>query len=198
MRIYFESPQRLKIELDKNDLIDLNITYDELDYDKAKTRRVINELLERIGAENDFDIHSGKMIIEVFPALNGGCIIYFTAVKPASVTGLKRSENDRSVWELCSADDLMSVAERFAVNGSKNPISLHLLNNRYRLTVSDISKREELILSEYADKIGTSAAAVYTNEHGKLLSLNIIGELGVSAYSRHFSAQQQRRSYPPH
>lgn len=180
MHIYFESPQRLKIELDKNDLSDLNITYDELDYNKTKTRYVINELLTRIGAQNDFDTHSSRMIVEVFPASNGGCIIYFTAVKSPSVTGLKRAENEPSVWAVHSADDLLSVAERLSKHSLKKPISLHLLNNRYRLTINDASKIDELILSEYASKIGTSAAAIYTNEHGKLLSENILNEFFVN------------------
>lgn len=177
MRIYFESPQRLKIELDKNDLSDLNITYDELDYNKTKTRCVINELLERIGAQNDFDTHSSRMIVEVFPASDGGCIIYFTSVKPSSLTGLKRSTNETTVWEICSADDLLIVAERLNKHSIEKPISLHLINNRYRLTINNASKNEELILSEYGNKVGASAAAIYTKEHGKLLSENIVAEL---------------------
>ena len=43
MRIYFESPERLKIELDGTDMKDLNVTYDELDYNSDKTRQVMDE-----------------------------------------------------------------------------------------------------------------------------------------------------------
>lgn len=177
MRIYFESPERLKIELDETDMSDLNVTYDELDYNSDKTRQVMDELLTRIGAEHDFDLKNGRMIIEVFPSDNGGCVIYFTAVRRSAVARHKGRRNVPSVWEVRSADDLLRAAAGLKGAGVLKPIRLYRLNDRYRLSVAFESKREELLLSEFASRVSGVGAMLYTTEHGTLLSADLLGDL---------------------
>ncbi len=178
MRIYFESPERLKIELDGTDMKDLNVTYDELDYNSDKTRQVMDELLTRIGAEHDFDTGSGRLLIEVFPSDNGGCIIYFTSVRRGAAVARHRSRRSApSVWELNSADDLLRAAAGLKGAGVLKPIGLYRIDGRYRLSVPFESKREELLLSEFATRINGSGALLYTAEHGRLLSADLLGDL---------------------
>ncbi len=178
MRIYFESPERLKIELDGADMKDLNVTYDELDYNSDKTRQVMDELLTRIGAEHNFDTGSGRLLIEVFPSDNGGCVIYFTSVRRGTaVTRHKNRKSAPSVWELRSADDLLRAVAGLKGAGVLKPIRLYRLEDRYRISVPFESKREELLLSEFATRINSSGALLYTDEHGSLLSADLLGDL---------------------
>ncbi len=178
MRIYFESPERLKIELDETDMRDLNVTFDELDYSSEKTRQVMNELLTRIGAEQEFDLKSGRMIIEVFPAEKGGCTIYFTSVSRSFAKPRNRGKKCRaSVWEIRSADDLLSAVDSLKQAGISRQISLFELGGRYRLSATLESGWEELLLSEFADRLGDGRALLYTSEHGHLLSNDLLAEM---------------------
>lgn len=178
MRIYFESPERLKIELDGADMKDLDVTYDELDYNSDKTRQVMDELLTRIGAEHNFDTGSGRLLIEVFPSDNGGCVIYFTSVRRGTAIARHKSRKSApSVWELRSADDLLRAVAGLKGAGVLKPIRLYRLENRYRISVPFESKREELLLSEFATRINGSGALLYTDEHGSLLSADLLSDL---------------------
>ena len=178
MRIYFESPERLKIELDGADMKDLDVTYDELDYNSDKTRQVMDELLTRIGAEHNFDTGSSRLLIEVFPSDNGGCVIYFTSVRRGTAVARHKSRKSApSVWELRSADDLLRAVAGLKGAGVLKPIRLYRLENRYRISVPFESKREELLLSEFATRINGSGALLYTDEHGSLLSADLLSDL---------------------
>lgn len=177
MRVYFETPQRLKIELDQNDMRELDVTYDELDYNDDKTRRIMNELLYRIGMDSDFSSSNGKLIIEVFPTDKGGCIIYFTSVRNQPVALKKKLKSTVTVWQFDDANDLYCAAKRLYFLNINNKASLYLLSGKYRLAVDDISNSEELILSEFSQKLKNSSAYAYTREHGQLLTADAINDL---------------------
>lgn len=170
MNIFFESPQRLKIELSGTDLSELGITYDELDYKSERTRSVVHELLHRIGAENEFD-PSGKMIIEIFPRGDDGCTMYFTSVRESALAVKRRRLHDVSVWEFDSADSLISAMDYFKSINRKLKSSLYLHSGKYRLILNERPNEAcAMALSEFSHRIGERYAALFTAEHGKLIS----------------------------
>ncbi len=176
MNIYFESPQRLKIELSGTDLSELGITYDELDYSTERTRSVVNELLSRIGADEEFGA-SSKRIIEIFPHGEDGCTMYFTTVREGTVTVRKRS-HDTTVWEIDGADALYKMAEALRAHGTEMKISLYLYADKYRLIINEhISRNLVATLGEFARKCGERYSALFTLEHGKILSGDLLGDL---------------------
>lgn len=169
MNIFFESPQRLKIELSGTDLSELGITYDELDYSKERTRNVVHELLHRIGAENEFD-PSDKMLIEIFPRADDGCTMYFTSMHQSSLAVRRRhSRSEVSVWEFAGADELMDALNCYG-NISAIKYGLYELNGRYRLILNERPEGKlGALLNEFATKCGQRNEALYTVEHGILL-----------------------------
>ncbi len=78
----FEAPdkQQITVALTPHDLSDLDITYEELDYSNIETRRVIwtilDEAKKQLGSSIDTD---GRLLIEVSPLDNGGCLLVFTS-----------------------------------------------------------------------------------------------------------------------
>ncbi len=177
MNIFFESPQRLKIELDGTDLKELGITYDELDYSTARTRNILRELLERIGAQRDFDLSNHRMIIEILPSKDDGCIIFFTTVQ-SSIARKMRAKGESPVWEFKDADDLMDAVEKLKKHGCDKKISLYLLCGKYRLITTDkVDGVINLILNEYGQRVGAKSAHLHTLEHGKLLSADLFDDL---------------------
>lgn len=73
--------EKIVVSLSKDDLKNLDITYDEMDYSNIETRRVIWTILDeaQINLGKSIDM-GGKMLIEVCPDENGGCIMYFTVM----------------------------------------------------------------------------------------------------------------------
>lgn len=78
MKIISTAEDRITVELTKQDMAMLDITYEEMDYSTIETRRVIWTLLDEakkvLGKEFD---PSRRMIIEAAPDSSGGCILDF-------------------------------------------------------------------------------------------------------------------------
>lgn len=79
MKIESNGEEKIIVTLSQTDMNDLDITYDEMDYSNIETRRVIWTILDKarktLGKSVDTD---GKLLIEVAPAEDGGCILHFT------------------------------------------------------------------------------------------------------------------------
>ncbi len=176
MNIYFESPHRLKIELTATDLSELGITYDELDYSSEHTRQVVNDLLSRIGADEEFGPKS-KRIIEIFPAEAEGCTMYFTAMRECSAVA-RKIDGGISVFEIDGVDALYGLAQSLAAVGCTLKISLYLYCDRHRLIINEhIDKKIMPIICEFARKCGGRFAALAMHEHAKLLSDDLLRDL---------------------
>ena len=80
MKIESNGEEKITVTLSQTDMSDLDITYDEMDYSNIETRRVIWTILDKarktLGKSVDTD---GKLVIEVFPSADGGCILHFTS-----------------------------------------------------------------------------------------------------------------------
>lgn len=174
MRMTFESPERLRIELDPADMSDLNVTVEELDYGSGKTRRILNELLARVGAQELLTSDTGRRLIEVFPADNGGCVIYFTALRKGNASRPRRSRGLPAVWELQDADSLLAAAAALQDLGPQGPVRLYQMEKGYRLVLPLQSRQQELLLSEFALPVLNSAASSWTAEHGRLLTARLL------------------------
>ncbi|MEG1243516.1 MAG: adaptor protein MecA, partial [Oscillospiraceae bacterium] len=65
MKIEATSKNTLVISLSCQDMQELGITYEDMDYNSIDTRRVIYTLLQKANLALNKDIHpSGKMVIE--------------------------------------------------------------------------------------------------------------------------------------
>lgn len=174
MRMTFESPERLRIELDPADMSDLNVTVEELDYGSDKTRRILSELLTRVGAQELLAPETGRRLIEVFPADNGGCTIYFTALRKSPSGRPRRARRFPAVWELDDADVLLATVSALQALGPQEPVRLYRMEKGYRLVLPLQSHRQELLLSEFARPVPGSMAAARTAEHGRLLTSRLL------------------------
>ena len=81
MKIEAIGEEKILVALSDKDLTELDITYDEMDYSNIETRRVIWTILDEakrsLGKSIDTD---GRILIEVTPSDDGGCIMCFTTM----------------------------------------------------------------------------------------------------------------------
>ena len=81
MKIEAIGGEKILVALSDKDMTELDITYDEMDYSNIETRRVIWTILDEakrsLGKSIDTD---GRILIEVTPSDDGGCVMCFTTL----------------------------------------------------------------------------------------------------------------------
>jgi len=188
MRIEAITRRKIVVELSAEDLNDLDITYDALDYASVETRRVIWVILDRVRESTGCDIDpSGQLLIDAMPRPAGGCILFFTirggCAESFGACGLpervlRKQEQLVVAFEFAGADALLDCAaaySRIQQDESDRLVSFcELYSNadggRYRLLVCPACETSAVrqFFSEYAQLCGEEAFAVdHTREHWK-------------------------------
>ena len=177
MKINSPAEDRIIVDLSEKDLLELNITYEEMDYSTIETRRVIWTVLDEAGKTlgREFD-PSRRMIIEASPKRGGGCTLSFTMLdsrKPFSAQKqfLKKQEKN-IICEFENADMLMKAAECIDALKTVSQNSLFEQNGKYRLILTgneDIPKIKQGC-SEFGTVFSCSELiCCFTKEHWKEL-----------------------------
>lgn len=190
MRIEVQDDYRIAVELTKDDMSELDITYDDLDYSNIETRRVLWTVLDEASHTIGRDINlSERMLIEAIPALSGGCIIYFT-VLPSSQSGGKgtkilKKEGEALICDISRIENVFSLAGTLKKHGYNQKSELYAKDGRYRLILYPEMGDElmiENILCEYGDILGKNKAYILSRmkEHwNRLCSPDAIDKLGL-------------------
>ena len=177
MNITVQAENIICIELTKNDMTELDITYESLDYANIETRRVLWTLLDEARHKLGKDIClTPKMLIEAIPDDNGGCSIYFSAADGRCCpAGRKQFAKLSGMKILCQSADIENMgrlAEALHKTGRISKSELYTDGKKYRLIISPAaSYKTDItnIVREFCD-ICDVVAVPYTAEHWKLLA----------------------------
>jgi len=171
----------ITVDLTRQDMTELDISYEEMDYANIETRRVIWTLLDKAGQALGRDIDpTGRMMIEAMPKQNGGCVMRFTILreeKPKEQRAQKslvKREESILTYEFRSVNDLLDCAQRFWQLGFP-PVKSSLLEREgcYRLLLrtSHGLRRLDAFFSEYARVCaGGAVLAAVTQEHWQTIT----------------------------
>ena len=69
---------KLKIILTPEDMKELNISNESLDYGSSATRRAFKSILEKAKNETGFETGNDRIYVQVFPSNDGGCEMFLT------------------------------------------------------------------------------------------------------------------------
>ena len=175
MQINSPAENRIVVELSAQDMIELDITYEDMDYSAIETRRVIWTLLDAAGKYLGRELDpSRRMIIEAVPKSEGGCVLNFTLLETARrINTQKQFLKKQSGCILCEFDNLdflYRAAENCVFSGES---SLYESEGKYRLflkstdDIRNISRR----FSEFGTVTECDGLACeYTKEHWNLLA----------------------------
>ncbi len=173
MKINSPNKAKIIVELTRDDMCELDITYESMDYSNIETRRVIWTILDRARRELHRDIDpSGKMTIETIPLNTGGCVIFFTVNDtPASIK--KTVFFNEEVYEFDSIDHIIDL---YSTMKEDFPMGDLYSDNKgkFRLiTPLDEKLNSKIKLSEYSHLCREGKlAAEMTKEHWHLKSTN--------------------------
>lgn len=141
MKINSPAEDKIIVDLTKQDMLDLEITYEEMDYSTIETRRVIWTVLDEAGKAlgREFD-PSRRMIIEAMPKNGGGCVLSFTILdgkrKYLPKQQLLKKPHEKIMCEFENADSLFRAAHAAGTESRKLSSSLYENGGKYRLIVS--------------------------------------------------------------
>ncbi len=78
MKIEVMGENRLRLLLDRADMRDYGITYEDIDYSKPQTQKVFRSIMDRAEDVVGFSSDGYKLVIEARPGTDGGCILTVT------------------------------------------------------------------------------------------------------------------------
>lgn len=181
MKIEAISDEKILVALSDKDMDELGITYDEMDYSNIETRRVIWTILDEakhsLGKPLDTE---GKILIEVTPSDDGGCIMCFTAMPTADYKSRKKLVMKKEIEPLLfKALDEDAFLDTLKILDTQNDLykSFHIYlyrKNIYFVIYPEISKADKItyILSDFGDVLfGDSELLSHIFEYGEALSL---------------------------
>ncbi len=156
MNIHSKGKNKIVVELSEKDMLELDITYEEMDYSKIETRRVIWTILQKVRDNTGRDIDpSGNLLIEAAADSHGGCVLNFTVPEKreaAQRRELKLTKNNGgTIYEFCCADDLLDVIKKLEPAVQRQKRQLFTSEGKYRLIMPSLpSGREKRLFEEYA------------------------------------------------
>lgn len=173
MKINSPNKAKIIVELTLDDMTELDITYESMDYSNIETRRVIWTILDKARQELHRDIDpSGKMTIETIPLNTGGCVIFFTVNDSPEYIKAIIAQNE----EVYEFDSLDHVIDLYSTMKEDLPLGDLYADNKgkFRLIApSDERLKSKIKLHEYSHpcREGKLAAEI-TKEHWHLKSTN--------------------------
>lgn len=172
---------KLKVILTTEDMQELGLSYEEMDYSDSATREALLEVLNCARSQVHFNPRRQKLFIEIYPCEGGGCVLYFTCLHTdrGGQAGMRPV-----IFEFENAGELAAAAQG-AYRQYRQRIyrsALYRLEEHYRLLVWPLDYTDRLsiyFLSEYGRCVGEGALlAAYTDEHGEeILAENAIETL---------------------
>ncbi|MGN1418657.1 MAG: adaptor protein MecA [Acutalibacteraceae bacterium] len=139
-------------QVSSDELLQLGLTYEDLDYAEEKTRLALKYILTKAQyAVHDKHSFKNKIRIDVMPCVSDGCVIIFTDL--ASASKEEQGETPTAVFQCESYDNLADCSKVLSsLNLKAEQSSLYLDDDGYCLIVRAQEKILRII-GEYTDKI---------------------------------------------
>ena len=173
------SENKLKITLTNEDMAELNITYEEMNYyTDTSTKRVVWGILDIAKRRTGFDAASDKISIEVHEKKNDGCLIFVTKNSDQKTeqypsyaksykrlyTGIKKK---RLLYMFESSDDLHEACRQLILLGYGGRSDIFADDEKFYLYIEDNREQCLDIVSEYGFLINNPFFGFYLDEYAK-------------------------------
>jgi len=163
MQIQKTAADSLRVELTAGELQEFQLNYQLLNYREEKTQRLIKHILLHAADLTGFSRQNCRLLIEVFPAAEQGCTMYFTRLEQKKKRYRRSSPH---IYRFSDVEHLFLAVEQLHAHPSAKS-ELYLLQNRHILILHHPVK---LPLAEYGESIPAKKTTLaYIREHGKLL-----------------------------
>ena len=186
MKINSPADDRIIVDLTGQDMQELDITYEAMDYSTIETRRFIWTVLDQAGKVLGRELDpSRRMIIEAVPKAGGGCVLNFTMLdgRRAGITQkqILKKQSESFICEFDSLDTLYRAAGGLSSLEAMPESSLYKSGEKFRLFVA--KSGDVRFLKQYFSEFGSvegcgKLSGAFAAEHWKtLIEQNALEEL---------------------
>lgn len=173
MNIHCVGKNKVIVELSSADMLELDITYEDMDYSNIETRRVIWTILEKVRDSLGRDIDPfGNLLIEAAADIKGGCVLCFTVPnekKPANQANeLTLTKNtNKVIYEFDNMDSLLDMIKTGGYKNIAQSSQIFTDKSRVRLVLSQSpAPLEKKAIEEFGVFIGRDTLSMaQTAEH---------------------------------
>ncbi len=163
MNIQKESSNSLRVELSAQELMEFDLSYEQLNYREKKTKNLFRKILEGAEKITGFSYTRSKLLIEVFPAPQRGCTVFFTRLS----SGKRYRQLAPQVFAFPSSESMLSGLETLKATPHVKS-ELYYWNHRYLLILKEPVPHA---LSEYGDPLPAGRLTLSCiREHGQMLA----------------------------
>ena len=158
------------VSLSREDLSELDITYDTMDYANIETRRVIWTILDRVSSSTGKDIDpSGNLVIEAAPDSAGGCVLMITVPFSRMNIGTVVSKTAATqIFEFESLNDLLDALGTVKINENRLFTDGRKFRAEFPTEKTAVCRR---IIEEFGRFVGNDhLTAAVTHEHWQELT----------------------------
>lgn len=186
MQIEKLDSKHLKITLEPTDMIKYNISFKKLEYSDEHSRNVIKEILKRAYSLTGFVYTKCRLLIEVLPTSDSGCVLYFTRMRDKDPVKLRiKNHSAQTIFRFKNSADLIQCAEKLSnCNFCPNfDNSLYCYKNKYYLIVSTkftLSKKVLMFLCEFSDKCPPIQKAIVAERGFLVQKENALAKIGAA------------------
>lgn len=188
------SPDRLRVVLDLSDLDKYNLDYLSISKDSPGTKKMLREILTQAARQAHFISKNSKLVIEVLPGKNSGCILYLTRTpQPGRVLSKMSYESNVHSGDYIlsceNLDDIIGAINHFA-DYPDVPVmksSLYSLNTTYYLIFSPVSFG--------LDPVRFSALLADLSEYGKTVKATPVREAMLCEHGAHIADRHAVESF---
>lgn len=184
MKINSPAEDKIIVDLTKQDMLELDITYEAMDYSTIETRRVIWTVLGEAGKFLGRELDpSRRMIIEASQKSEGGCTLCFTILdgkkKSVSQKHTLKKQSEGIICDFDKLDNLFRAAEEIARSGIASESRLFELDGIYRLILNSSTDGLKAVLPEFCKTRSSNKLLTdFTDEHWNILaSANAVEQL---------------------
>ncbi len=176
LKIEMLDQQTVKVILSQLDMEELSITYEELDYSRPDTRKIILQLLRRVREKTELDFTKGKLFIEAFPSQEGGCVLYLNLIEQT----LSKNRHEFStplIFSFSNIEELSKLCNKLLTRYHhlilKSALYHHTEESKYILMIYSYYKLDDkliAIVKEHGTLIGKgNIKKCIIDEHAKLI-----------------------------
>lgn len=144
----------VRITLGQSDMYSYNISYNEIAGHSRQTRLALSRLIASIREREGLRLEGDRLLVEVFPSGEGGCLLYLSCLGHADNSADKKpgGKNRYILAESDSLNDIIALCHVLKINCGSVRSCLYHLDGCYRLVIPAFSKAEyiEAVSREYA------------------------------------------------
>ncbi len=189
MTVVPDNMGRIKVILSSSDVENLGISIKEIDCSDPDTRLLLRAVFKMASYRIGKNLDSGRLLIEAYPSLDGGGVLYFTPLEKSTAKKRLRLKQVKAGTDNCynyifkEGEALLQAIKLLYANEDTLKLTscLYSIEDKFVLTVEGNPQLTPLIRAKEFSDLFLMGRHInkYTREHGKALTgENAIMEIG--------------------